>query len=485
MVQVCNIEFDVPTQLRRMSFFLASHRRPRQYPDSMALHLRKDGRNSSSVPGLSEDITQCIAEHGRELPTPFYLYSQRLLREATASYRALFPSQARLFYSMKANPQAALVQQFCRLGVGAEIGSEGEWQACTAAGVSAPHVVVGGVSKSEEFLSSVCRSGPAAVVLDSIIEWRRLQRVLSAGLSAPVLLRINPSISLGGLNMAGGSQFGLDTEQALAIARECSSSPQAQFLGLHFYFGSQRLRPSVVVETLELIERTLAEFRKEGPSFSVVDLGLGIGVPYLSTERALDFDQLREELQRHWQKQVWQEIDLWAEAGRALVAAAGYFIARVTEKKRLNGKSFLFLDGGLGVHNPGIGRGNIYRRNPEFHFITDSGNGEFETVTLVGNLCTPADTLGWEVKAPHLDEDDLVIVPNSGAYCATTGALGFNSQRLFSEGLLTEAGSLQLCRPQYAQALVTAQPRNTNGKIDRRWIQGKPCFHDRHARANF
>ena len=46
-------------------------------------------------------------------------------------------------------------------------------------------------------------------------------------------------------------------------------------------------------------------------------------------------------------------------------------------------KSFLFLDGGLGVHNPGIGRGNIYRRNPEFHFIADSPNGEFETVNLV------------------------------------------------------------------------------------------------------
>ena len=424
-----------------------------RYTDSMAIHLRKDACNSSSVSGLSDDVARCIAKRGRELPTPFYLYSQQLLREAIASYRGLFPAQARFFYSLKANPQAALVQQFFRLGVGAEIGSEGEWQACAAAGVSTPHIVVGGVSKSEEFLSSVCRSGPAAVVLDSIIEWRRLQKVLSVGRSVPVLLRINPGISLGGLNMAGGSQFGLDMEQALAIARECSTSSQAQFLGLHFYFGSQRLSPSVIVEALEAIERAVAEFRKEGPSFSVVDLGLGIGVPYLSTEKALDFDRSQEEIQRRWRKQVWQEIDLWAEAGRALVAAAGYFIARVTEKKRLTGKSFVFLDGGLGVHNPGIGRGNIYRRNPEFHFVTDSANGEFETVTLVGNLCTPADTLGWEVMAPRLEEGDLVIVPNSGAYCATTGALGFNSQRLFSEGVLTEAGLLTLCRPQYAQAL--------------------------------
>jgi diaminopimelate decarboxylase len=450
-----------------------------KYPDSMAFHLRKDACNSSSAPELSDDIARCITEHRRELPTPFYLYSQRLLREATTSYRGLFPAQVRLFYSLKANPQVALVREFFRLGVDAEIGSEGEWQACTAAGVAAPHVVVGGVSKSEEFLSSVCRSGPAAIVLDSIIEWRRLQKGLSVGDSAPILLRINPGISLGGLNMAGGSQFGLDTEQALAIARECSTSSQAQFLGLHFYFGSQRLMPSVILEVFEAIEQAVAEFRKEGPSFSAVNLGLGIGVPYLSTEKALDFDQLREELHPHWQKEVWQEIELWAEAGRALVAASGYFIARVMERKRLNGKNFLFLDGGLGVHNPGIGRGNIYRRNPEFHFITDSANDEFETVTLVGNLCTPADTLGWEVKAPRLEEGDLVIVANSGAYCATTGALGFNSQRLFSEGLLTEAGLLTLCRPQYTQALAR-EPSNTNGTIDPRQLQGEPSLHDRY-----
>ena len=50
----------------------------------------------------------------------------------------------------------------------------------------------------------------------------------------------------------------------------------------------------MIVEALEAIERAVAEFRKEGPSFSVVDLGLGIGVPYLSTEKALDFHHSRK-----------------------------------------------------------------------------------------------------------------------------------------------------------------------------------------------
>ena len=117
--------------------------------------------------------------------------------------------------------------------------------------------------------------------------------------------------------------------------------------------------PALIMEALAPIERAVAEFRKMGPSFSVVTLGLGIGLPYLSTEKALDFPHLAGRTPAALAEEVWRDIDLWAEAGRALVAAAGYFIARVTEKKQLNGKCYVFLDGGLGVHNPGIGRGKF------------------------------------------------------------------------------------------------------------------------------
>jgi len=34
--------------------------------------------------------------------------------------------------------------------------------------------------------------------------------------------------------------------------------------------------------------------------------------------------------------------------------------ARVTERKRLHGKTFVFLDGGLNVHNPGVGLGRFF-----------------------------------------------------------------------------------------------------------------------------
>ena len=418
--------------------------------------------NSSSPPRFDDDAVQWIAEHRHELRTPLYLYSERLMRDAVSSYRRLFPTNATLFYSLKANPQPALVQEFFALGAGAEIASEGEWNTCALAGVPPSHILVGGVSKSEDFLSTISQSTAAAVVVDSEAEWRRLQRVLPSGRPLPVLLRINPGISLAGLNMAGGSQFGLEVSQAAAIAHECAANPRSRFLGLHFYLGSQRLAVPRVLEILEVIERTVIEFRKTGPTVSVIDLGLGIGIPYLVTETPLDVPVLEEELQRRWQHETWRGIDIWVEAGRALIARAGYFVVRVTERKRLHQKTFVFVDGGMSVHNPGIAGGNLLRRNPQFRFIAESPEDEVETVTVVGNLCTSADTLGWDVTAPRLNPGDLVIVPNSGAYCATTGAWGFNSQALFSEALLRQDGTLTLCRPQHE--LVAIAPLQVGGR---------------------
>lgn len=396
-----------------------------------------------------EEILQWLAEHRKELPTPFYLYSERQMNQAVTSYRSLFPENSKMFYALKANPQPGLVRHFSSLGVGAEITGSGEWRACSLADVAPSNILVGGVSKSEEFLSICCKSNPAAVVIESETEWRRLKKVAPASCKLPILLRINPGISFGGLNMAGGSQFGLSIDQALEIAREGLKGTQVDLLGLHFYFGSQRLTVSPIIQALTTVEETVERFYKAGAAIKVVDVGLGCGVPYLAKDSPLDFLALQEQLQHKWGDRRWSAITIWSEAGRALIAGAGYFLARVIERKYLHNEVFIFLDGGLNVHNPGVGLGYLFRSNPKFYFITESSAEVVEKVNLVGNLCTSADSLGQGVIAPKLKEGDLVIIPNSGAYCLTTGLWGFNSQSLASEGMLTQNGLLNMFQPQH------------------------------------
>jgi diaminopimelate decarboxylase len=398
----------------------------------------------------TDRVLKWIAAHAPELSTPLYLYAESGLNDSVASFRTLFPENSRGFYSLKANPQPGLVRHFASLGIGAEIAGRGEWRMCALADAPPSDVLAGGVSKSEDFLATLCDSGPAAIVVESEAEWQRLANVATASRRAQILLRINPGVSFGGLNMAGGSQFGLSADQAIEIARGCSTNANVDFRGLHFYFGSQRLQVSPIIEAVGVVEETIDAFRNAGLDVRVVDLGLGCGVPYLAKDTPLDVSTLRDRLQSRWQTSTWSGIEVWFETGRALVASAGYFVARVMERKRLHDETFIFLDGGLNVHNPGVGLGRFFRRNPRFCFPTSDPAEPVETVNVVGNLCTSADTIGAQVTAPRLQEGDVVVIPNSGAYCMTTALWGFNSQRLFYEAMLTLDGSLQTFQPQHS-----------------------------------
>jgi diaminopimelate decarboxylase len=389
-------------------------------------------------------VLDYITAHRDNLPTPLYLYSEPDLNEAVKTYQALFPNNAKLFYSLKANPQPGIVQHLSSLGLGAEITGQGEWDISIDAGLTKSRLLAGGVSKSEQFLTTLCHKKPAAIIIESETEWQRLKKVAPTFERIPMLLRINPGKTFGGLNMAGGTQFGLSPDQALSIAEAAANLAHVDFLGLHFYFGSQRLTVAPIIQAIDVVEEILEIFRQANLDIKIVDIGLGCGVPYLAKDSALDMSALREQLWLRWQSETWSSIEIWAEAGRALVASAGYFVARVTEKKSLHGKNFVFLDGGLNVHNPGVGLGRFFRSNPVFLFITSAPQQSVETIDIVGNLCTSADCLGQNVEAPRLEEGDLVVIPNAGAYCQTTALWGFNSQPRFEEAMLMENGTLNM-----------------------------------------
>jgi diaminopimelate decarboxylase len=395
-----------------------------------------------------DNLLNCIVQRKDELETPLYMYSADQLDLASDNLLSLFPNGSQLFYSLKANPQAGIVKHFACKGIRPEIASAGERQMCLQAGVAPEEILVGGVSKSSQYLADVCDSGCYAIVIDSLSEWTRLKSVISSGLQPKVLVRIAPGVPLGGLDMAGSSQFGLSCEQAVSVAHECNSS-SAKFQGLHFYFGSQRLSAEPIVKTLNIVVETIRTFAAAGLNVQVVDVGLGCGVPYLEKDEALDYDSLREQVLSIWKDPVWDGVEIWSEAGRALVGQAGYYVSRVTEVKRLHDKTFVFLDGGINTHNPGVGLGRFLRSNPKFLFVTKSRSDTRIPVNFVGNLCTSADVIGQDVEAPELIEGDLVVIPNSGAYTQTTGMWGFNSQRPFSEMLLGTGGVLRTLEPQY------------------------------------
>jgi diaminopimelate decarboxylase len=389
---------------------------------------------------MSDTVLEWVAAQGDRLPTPCYVYDEAELQRAYDSLSALFP-RAHVLYSMKANPQPALIGCLHGRGAGAEIGSEAEYRAARSAGVPPAKIVVGGISRTRDFVAAACAEGAGAFVIES----RRDLELIPDRSPVPVLVRVRPPLGEG-VRVDPAGWFGLALPEAVEVVRELEKRG-LRFAGVHFHAGTQKLDARLVAEAVDRLAAGLQKLADLGIRPQIVNFGPGLGVPYRADDRPLDEQALAPVFARL--RGAAGDATFWVEAGRRLVAAAGLYVTRVVNVKCIDGKPHVFVDGGINVHNPGIGLGRIMHANPRFVF--PGAASATSIVQLAGSLCTSADLLGRDVPAPELREGALVAVTNSGAYCATSGMWGFNSRPLFAEILLGGDGRAVTLEPQHAR----------------------------------
>ena len=75
--------------------------------------------------------------------------------------------------------------------------------------------------------------------------------------------------------------------------------------------------------------------------------------------------------------------------------------------------------------------------------ISTLREGNPETVTITGNLCTAADIIAEDITLPRLAEGDGIVIGNAGAYAATLSPFAFSSLERPKEFLLKETGDLE------------------------------------------
>src|SRR4051812_7279992 len=161
--------------------------------------------------------------------TPMFIYDGGVIRR---SYRALSEALsgfARIHYSIKANPAAAVIRLLRDEGAGVEIASLGEYRAARAAGVRPPDILFAGPAKSSRELEIAVAGGIGEIHIESFEEIARLI-VIAARLDVtiPVSIRVNPVASVqGGAMRMGGkpAPFGFDEESIGEVVSKVRSAP--------------------------------------------------------------------------------------------------------------------------------------------------------------------------------------------------------------------------------------------------------------------
>jgi diaminopimelate decarboxylase len=369
--------------------------------------------------------------------TPLFAYDRSVLDASYDALRAALPKRFNIYYSIKANPNFAILSHFLRRGCGLEIASSGEFHRAIEAGCVPARMLFAGPGKSVAELELTLSHGIGEIHVESFVEIERVAEICRCrGIRGHVAIRINPAGETeGGAMRMGGrpAPFGLDEELLNQVVETVLRKPELELTGIHLFTGTQILDAAVLLgqyrHGLALARRVA---RMLGKPLRRLDFGGGLGIPYFAHEHELDLDALREGLQALCSEIDGEEnfsgTEFLVEPGRFLSGEAGVYVTRISDIKVSRGKKFLIVDGGMNHHLAASGNlGQTIKRNFPIAILNKLTLPAQEAVDIVGPLCTPLDTLARGILLPPAEIGDLIGIFQSGAYARSASPLGFLS----------------------------------------------------------
>ena len=94
-----------------------------------------------------------ITELTKKIKTPFYLYSENLIKNNISDYLSGGSDKTIFCYSVKANSNLSLLKLIASQGLGFDVVSKGELHRAIRAGANPKKIVYSGVGKTKEEIS--------------------------------------------------------------------------------------------------------------------------------------------------------------------------------------------------------------------------------------------------------------------------------------------------------------------------------------------
>lgn len=376
--------------------------------------------------------------------TPTYVYDAGVVRDR---YRALTEAMGatphRVFYSVKANGNLAILGVLRSLGAGADIVSVGELVRARRAGFTPADIVFSGVGKRRDELETAVRQRVGLINVESAAELRLVSELAAAhGRVARVGIRVNPDVTTHThpYTQTGheGMKFGVPWDEVASLAEfaAAQSSLSLDCVGMHI--GSQIVDAEHYRSGAERLGWLVAELRRRGVrSLRLVDVGGGLGIRYLGG-RGMDADTFAAAVRPLADA---TGLPLLLEPGRFLVGPAGVLLTRCLYRKCSGGRDFVIVDAGMND----LLRPSLYGAEHEIGVIGEEGaaeaaedgphQGAVEPADIVGPLCESGDFLARARVVSGATPGALLGVFGAGAYGFSMSST-YNSRPRAAEVLL-------------------------------------------------
>ncbi|HSJ26937.1 MAG TPA: diaminopimelate decarboxylase [Acidimicrobiia bacterium] len=368
---------------------------------------------SASIGGC--DLVELAERHG----TPLFVYDVAHLRARAAEAVAAFGDGA--VYASKAFLCRAVARLVHEEGMRIDVATGGELHVALSAGVPAERLVMHGNNKSPAELRMALEAGVGRLVVDNFDELDRLAELTQGLETRPrIHLRVTPGVEAHTHEYISTGQddskfgFTVSTGAATEAVKRARAIPGLELVGVHAHIGSQVFRADSHARALEVV----ASF-SEPLGLSELSIGGGLGVAYVEGESAPSITEWAEAIHSK-AAELGVEARLFAEPGRAIVAAAAVTLYRVGTIKRIPGvRTYVAVDGGMS-DNP---RPVLYGSGYETFLPRATDRPRTLPIRLVGKHCESGDLLVREGLLPDdVVVGDIVATPVTGAYGQSMGS---------------------------------------------------------------
>jgi diaminopimelate decarboxylase len=352
-----------------------------------------------------------------EIGTPFYLYSEATLRRHMRVFQNAFAtSNALVAYSVKANPNLAVLKILASEGAGADVVSGGELQRALKAGIAPEKIVFSGIAKTAGEITAALQAGIYQFNVESEPELERIAQIAQTRRqAAPIAFRVNPDIAAGGHEKisTGRSEdkFGVPWSHARALYAKARTMPGIDIKGVDVHIGSQIANLAPFETAFKKVAALIGDLRADGCAIERLDLGGGLGIPYGAGETPPHPDAYAQMIARVTEP---LNLQLIFEPGRMIAGNAGILVSRVVYVKEGNERRFLIIDAGMND----LMRPALYNA---WHDIWPVDKREAPKVTydVVGPVCESSDRFAKARILPELRAGDLIAIMSAGAYGAS------------------------------------------------------------------
>jgi len=387
-----------------------------------------------------------LPEIAAAVGTPFYVYSTATLtRHVRVFDEALEGMDHLICFAMKANSNLGVLATLAQLGVGMDVVSGGELRRALAVGVPGAKIVFSGVGKTREEMTLALQAGIRQFNVESEPELEALSAVASAmGRTAPIAIRVNPDVDARThAKIATGkseNKFGIPIARARKVYAHAAALPGIKVVGIDVHIGSQLTDLAPFEAAFTLVAELTRSLRADGHDIRRLDLGGGLGIPYMRTNQAppLPFDY--GAVVRRTVGDLGCEIEI--EPGRLIVGNAGLLVSQAIYVKHGEGRNFLILDAAMND----LVRPSMYDAWHDIEPVIEPAAGAPRApIDVVGPVCETGDTFARARELPEIRAGELVAFRSAGAYGAVM-ASEYNSRPLIPE-VLVMGDRFEVVRP--------------------------------------